>query len=151
MDVIHGSPLTRALPAPLQQLVPWEIESEPVGSKRRRKEMKKRGEKSWKRNRKHSEDERGRSSQSVMTTETNGKATFLLPPPWRVTHLQANLGWVDLDFGCSTVCPILLGLVEIWQKRLSSRENWWNVPNQSQPDPGLPGVGSPCRRLCIHS
>ena len=39
---------------------------------------------------------------------------------YRVTHLLANLGWVDLDFDCSAVCPILLGLVEIWQKRLSS-------------------------------
>ena len=39
---------------------------------------------------------------------------------YRVTHLLANLGWVDLGFDCSTVCPILLGLVGIWQKRLSS-------------------------------
>ena len=30
-----------------------------------------------------------------------------------------NLGWVDMDFNCSTVCQILLGLVGIWQKRLS--------------------------------
>ena len=39
---------------------------------------------------------------------------------YRVTHLLANLGWVDLDFDCSTVCPILLGLVGILQKFLSS-------------------------------
>ena len=37
---------------------------------------------------------------------------------YRVTHLLANLGWVDLNFDCSTVCPILPGLVGIWQKRL---------------------------------
>ena len=39
---------------------------------------------------------------------------------YKVTHLLLNLGWVDLDFDCSTVCLILLGLVGIWQKRLSS-------------------------------
>ena len=38
----------------------------------------------------------------------------------RVTHLLANLGWVDLDLDCSTVCPILHGLVGIWQNWLSS-------------------------------
>ena len=46
----------RALP--LQQLVPWEIESEPVGSEVETKERnEKEGEKSWKRHRKNSEDE----------------------------------------------------------------------------------------------
>ena len=28
------------------------------------------------------------------------------------------LGWIDLDFECSTVCPILTWLMGIWQKRL---------------------------------
>ena len=63
---------------------------------------------------------------------------------YRVTHLLANLGWVDLDFDSSTVCSILHGLVGIWQKRLSSWARWWNIPNQSQPNPGSPGDGSPC-------
>ena len=66
---------------------------------------------------------------------------------YRVTHLLANLGWVDLDFDCSTVCPILLGLVWIWQKRLSTWARWWNIPNQSQPNPGLLGDGSLCRQF----
>ena len=48
---------------------------------------------------------------------------------YRVTHLLANLGWVVMDFDCSTVCPILLGLVGIWQKWLSSWARWWNIPN----------------------
>ena len=43
---------------------------------------------------------------------------------YRVTHLLANLGWVDLDFDCYTVCPILLRLVGIWQKWLSSWARW---------------------------
>ena len=43
---------------------------------------------------------------------------------YRVTHHMANLGWVDFDFDSSTVCPILPGLVGIWQKLLSSWERW---------------------------
>ena len=31
---------------------------------------------------------------------------------------ELRLGFVDLDFECSTVCPTLLGLMGIWQKRL---------------------------------
>ena len=31
-----------------------------------------------------------------------------------------RLGWVDLDVECSTLCPILLGLMGIRQKRLVS-------------------------------
>ena len=38
----------------------------------------------------------------------------------RVFYLLRHLGWVDLDFGCSTVCQILLGLMGIWHKRLAS-------------------------------
>ena len=29
---------------------------------------------------------------------------------YRVTHILVNLGWVDLDFACSNLCPILLGV-----------------------------------------
>ena len=50
-----------------------------------------------------------------------------------LNHLLANQGWVDLDFDRFTVCPTQLGLVGIWQKRLSSWARWWNIPNQSQP------------------
>ena len=38
-----------------------------------------------------------------------------------------GLGFVDLDFECSTVRPILLGLMGIWQKGLSSWTRWWNT------------------------
>ena len=30
---------------------------------------------------------------------------------YRVTLVVAHLGWVDYDFGYSTVCPVLLGQV----------------------------------------
>ena len=29
-----------------------------------------------------------------------------------------GMGWVDLNFECSIVCPILPGLMGIWQKQL---------------------------------
>ena len=28
---------------------------------------------------------------------------------YRVTHLRANLGWVDFHFGCSALCLVLPG------------------------------------------
>ena len=34
-----------------------------------------------------------------------------------------GLGWVYLNFECSTVCPILLGLLGIWQKQLGKTMN----------------------------
>ena len=50
--------------------------------------------------------------KALVTTETNG---FELTLPflssigfkhyYRVTHLLADLGWVDLDLGCSTILP----------------------------------------------
>ena len=52
------------------------------------------------------------------------------------------LSWVDLNFECSTVCPILPGLVGIWQKRLAKMEQH---PNLSQPNPGPRGDGTPCK------
>ena len=52
----------------------------------------------------------GRRKAPVTLADTDAK--------YRVAHLVVNLGWVDMDFECSTVCPILLGLMGIWQKRL---------------------------------
>ena len=47
---------------------------------------------------------------------------------YRVAHQVADIGWVDLDFECSTVCPTLLGLTEILQKRLDKVcAGWWNT------------------------
>ena len=40
---------------------------------------------------------------------------------YRVTLVVADLGWVDYDFGHSTVCQVLLGQTGIWQNRLG---NW---------------------------
>ena len=54
---------------------------------------------------------------------------------YRVAHLVANLGWVDLNFDYSTVCLILPGLMGVWQKRLGSWARWWNSQiqvNQTQ-------------------
>ena len=40
---------------------------------------------------------------------------------YSVAHLVADHGWVDLDLECSTVCLILLGLME------SGRNGWASV------------------------
>ena len=39
---------------------------------------------------------------------------------YRVTPVVSDLGWVDLDFECSTVCPTVFGLVENWPKWLGN-------------------------------
>ena len=62
---------------------------------------------------------------------------------WHI-YLLAHLGWVDFDFGCSTLCLILPGLMGNFQNWLSSWARWWNIPNQSQLNPGSPGDMSPC-------
>ena len=36
----------------------------------------------------------------------------------RVTIVVGDMGWVDPDFEYSTVCPILLGQMRIWQNWL---------------------------------
>ena len=54
---------------------------------------------------------------------------------------EQRLGFVDLDFECSTVCPTLLGPMGIWQKRLGKMVEH---RNQSQPNPGLSSLGTPC-------
>ena len=37
-----------------------------------------------------------------------------------------------------------------WQKWLSSCARWWNIPNQSQPNPGSPGDVLPCILVVWH-
>ena len=72
------------------------------------------------------------------------------------THLLANLGgWVDYlalilaDPLSAWLC--LAGLMENWHNWLSSWARWWNIPNQSQPNRGLPGDGSPCTVVDLKS
>ena len=43
---------------------------------------------------------------------------------YRVTMVVAYLGWVDYDFGHSSVCLVLLGQMGIWQNRLVNRARW---------------------------
>ena len=57
---------------------------------------------------------------------------------YRVTHLLMNLGWIDFDFGCSTLSLILPGLMGNWQNWLSSWARWWNITNPSHSNPGSP-------------
>ena len=66
---------------------------------------------------------------------------------YREVHLLVNLGWIGFDFGCSTLCLVLPGLMENWQNWLVSWARWWTIRNQSQPIRGLPGDGPPCTGL----
>ena len=51
-----------------------------------------------------------------------------------------RLGFVDLEFECSTVCPTLLVLMGIWQKRQLGK--LVEHRNQSQTNPDLRGHSS---------
>ena len=54
---------------------------------------------------------------------------------YRVSHLPVHLVWVDVYFECSTVCPVLPGLIGIWQKQQGKR---------AEPNPGARADGRPC-------
>ena len=54
-----------------------------------------------------------------------------------------KLGFVDLNFECSTVCPTLLGLLGIWQKRLGSWARWWNREIKVNPTQVYEDMGRP--------
>ena len=45
----------------------------------------------------------------------------------RVGHLVGQLGWLNFDLGCPTICPVLLRLMGNWQNWLSSWARWWNI------------------------
>ena len=60
---------------------------------------------------------------------------FQVPLLYREGHLLLDLSWVDLDFGSSTFCLVLLGLVGSWQNWLCDWARWWNMPNLSQLNP----------------
>ena len=49
----------------------------------------------------------------------------------RVTLVVAYLGWVDHEFGHSSVCLVLPWQMGIWQNRLVKRARWWNIKNPS--------------------
>ena len=56
---------------------------------------------------------------------------------------ELRLGFVDLDFECSTVFPTLLGLMGIWQKRLGSWVRWWNTEIKVSPTHVSAHLGHP--------
>ena len=60
---------------------------------------------------------------------------------YRVYPSELRLGFFYLDLKCSTVFPTLLGLMGVWQKRLGKLVEH---RNQSQPNPGLSSIGTPC-------
>ena len=41
-----------------------------------------------------------------------------------------GMGWVDYDFGHSTVSQVVLRQMGVWQNRLGNSARWWNIPNK---------------------
>ena len=62
---------------------------------------------------------------------------------YRVTHLLADLGWVDLDLGCSTGRWAGLQLRCCQSKTVEH-------PKSKSTQPGPRGDGSPCIDPCYH-
>ena len=56
---------------------------------------------------------------------------------------ELGLGFVDLGFECSFVCPTLLGLMGIWQKRLGSWARLWNTEIKVNPTQVYEHMGRP--------
>ena len=54
-------------------------------------------------------------------------------------------GWVDLDFGCSSICPFLLGLMTYRQRGQSNWARLVEHPNQNQPNPLRDLLGHPVK------
>ena len=64
---------------------------------------------------------------------SNHKKVYVMS--YREVHLLADLGWVNFDFGSSTFCLVLLGLMGSWQNWLCGWARWWSIPNLSQLHP----------------
>ena len=65
---------------------------------------------------------------------------------YRMDHLVADLGLLDLDFECSAVCPTLPRLLGVWQKHLGKGATLWNrkiivIPTQIRNQMGHPVLG----------
>ena len=48
-------------------------------------------------------------------------------PPIQGEAGGRGLGLVDLDFGHSTTCPVVLGQMEVWLNPLCSWVTYWNI------------------------
>ena len=63
--------------------------------------------------------------------------------------LLVDLSWVNSDFECSTVCLLLPGLMEIWQKRLGNWVRWWKIQIQINPIQVHEQMGHHVKVVCI--
>ena len=84
--------------------------------------------------------------QSVCGVHSRGPSTVLQGVP-----SELRLGFVDLDFECSTVCPTLLWLMGIWQKRLGRLARWWNTDIKVSPTQVSAHLGHPVPHILMSS
>ena len=65
--------------------------------------------------------------------------------------IGCGLGCVDLDFECSTVCPILPRLMGIWQNWLGRRARLWNIQIEVNPTQVYDHLGRSVRMSALFS
>ena len=77
----------------------------------------------------------------------SGVQSWVVTRTYRVTMLDQyrviHLGWVDFYLSCSTFCPVLLGLMGIWQKGLCNWARWWNTQIKVNPTQVLEQMNHP--------
>ena len=73
------------------------------------------------------------------------KDIFFCSTLYRVTHLLANLGWFDLDLGCSTILPSCSASSAKFPSAQAEPGRGWNSQNPSQQNPVSAHFGTPCR------
>ena len=74
----------------------------------------------------------GNRRKMIKLVLSKKRVGYLTQPSNTTTIVQGvpfarGLGWVDLNLECSTVCPILHGLMGIWQKGLGIWARWCNT------------------------
>ena len=73
---------------------------------------------------------------------TRRVADFFCENDYRVTHLLANLGWVDFDLECSTILPSCPASSAKFPPAQAESGRGWN--SQSHTNQSSPGDASPC-------
>ena len=64
------------------------------------------------------------------------RVVLCITETYRETHHVSDPRWVEFDFGCSTICQVLIGLMRDRQNRQSRWSRCVENPNQCQPNQG---------------
>ena len=72
------------------------------------------------------------------------RVVLCITETYRETHHVSDPRWVEFDFGCSTICQVLIGLMRDRQNRQSRWSRCVENPNQCQPNQGPTLDRPPC-------